>query len=320
MAAYSSFFSSGLLAPHHSRSVSLYCNTDCKNANNGDQDMDYAYPTSGGMSPATPSSPIAMPDDSDIEIELNGSDRGATPTPESRSRMLHTNAQKKMTASFSDLADGTRPMPVDAIGAGADNYFPCSVPTQNNQGSIRGPRLRRRRSSLAGAQSVMSAIKSPSRNVGQAFELQKHLLASPPRSRSGSIGLSYAVADIAAGVGPEQSTILNRMRSGSIGGSIYKRRGLRRINTVPAPVPPPTAPLPDLPPSLADTPICDAFGPVPKTAIPILNRAPLTHNVIHSTNLSDMWTTMPTMYRNNRDRSYSIVSNAHRINEDMKEN
>lgn len=316
MSSYSSFFSSGLLAPP----VTIYSRKDLPmHVSPDDEEMVGASPRVNGLSPAAPSSPMAIPDDSDTEFNI--SDRVVTPTREHRSRTLSYTSGRKIELS---------PIRVDMdIGASAGSH------TSHNQRTPRSPsqppsgrRLRRRRSSLAGSTSPMCAIKSASRSIGHALELQK-LLRSPIRSRKNSLSLAAAATDILAGNGTntEQNTLLTRLRSGSTSSYRFvslrlildafvlttlhqRRRTLRRVSMVP-PAPPPSAPLPELPPSFADTPLC-RFLPTPQTAVPIVNWAPLAQKTVLSPK-----DTSPTMFRR-RDRSYSVNTD-YRIDE-LKEN
>jgi hypothetical protein len=159
MAAYSAFFSSGLLAPHHPASPTNY----------------YDAP-----SPARPSSP-PIPDDSDIEVDT---EREETPTPD------------------------------------VPSFLP-PITTQSR------PRLRKRRSSITLGTSPMNAIRSPSRTAGAALQLQLHLPTSPSRSRSSSLSNATTTnqTDLYGGVGigmgnvaSEDTSLVGRMRSGSMGG------------------------------------------------------------------------------------------------------
>lgn len=328
VSSYSSFFSSGLLAPpvtiHSRKDLPTHISPD-------DEEMVDASPRMKGLSPAAPSSPMAIPDDSDIETEFNISDR-VTPTRDDRSRTLSYACGRKLELS---------PLRIDMEIAGVSLASPnvadmgAGSHTGQNQKTTRSPsqppcgRRRRRRSSLAGTTSPMCAIKSPSRSIGHALELQR-LLASPNRTRSNSLSLAAAATDMLAGMGTstEQNTFLTRLRSGSVSSyrlvplfcwssrlcadfALSRRRTLRRVSMVP-PAPPPSAPLPDLPPSIADTPLC-RFLPAPKTAIPIISWTPLAQKTAISPK-----GTSPTMCRRDRDRSYSINSN-YRIDE-LKEN
>ncbi|KAI0027142.1 hypothetical protein K488DRAFT_91248 [Vararia minispora EC-137] len=106
------------------------------------------------------------------------------------------------------------------------------------------PRLRRRRSSLTVAAAPLAAIKSPLRSAGTA--LQRTLI----RARSGSVSTAPAPADDVLGAGsplPSTSTpigaIKGRLRSGSVGAVLRPRQRAA------ARKPPPTAPLPALPPA-----------------------------------------------------------------------
>ncbi|KAI0744224.1 hypothetical protein C8Q80DRAFT_1272792 [Daedaleopsis nitida] len=115
------------------------------------------------------------------------------------------------------------------------------------------PRLRRRRSSLAGAGSPLTAMKTSAPVRQAAASAQRSL-----RSRSGS---DASILSTASGIAtfvdhsgsptarssPKPGGIVGRLRSGSLGTALRPRRGLRRsVPAIPAP-PPPSAPLPALP-------------------------------------------------------------------------
>ncbi|KAM6497479.1 hypothetical protein JOM56_007952 [Amanita muscaria] len=305
--AYSSFFASGLLAPP----VSIYTRKDHHGVNDDDFNMLDSSPAwkGRGLSPAAPSSPMPVPDHCDTEY-----DRATTPTPvSSRSRAfsdastISTDSEGMMMSWSNRLSSPDfSTANVMTVSAGADVVAPtatCDVGSTVNQSSLSpsqpqsARKLRRRRSSLAGASSPKSAIKSASRSAGHALELQKHLMGSPLRARSSSVSLIAAATDMmmTGGVGgsnifiPEQNNFIGRLRSGSI--SSLRRKPLRRASMQP-PAPPPTAPLPELPPSLLNMP---NFG-----FLESLNRTPLAK-------------------KKNRDRSYSI-NTYDRIDEEMKEN
>ncbi|KAJ3806130.1 hypothetical protein F5876DRAFT_81019 [Lentinula aff. lateritia] len=109
-------------------------------------------------------------------------------------------------------------------------------------------RLRRRRSSLTIGTSPINAIKSPSRAAGNALQLQRHLFTTPGRSRSGSTSSVMSIGEeVNSNIASENTSLYRRMRSGSVGSVLKSRRGVRR--GVPGPsFPPPSAPLPALPP------------------------------------------------------------------------
>ena len=327
VSSYSSFFSSGLLAPP----VTIYSRKEFPtHVSPDDEEMVDASPRMKGLSPAAPSSPMAIPDDSDIETGFNISDR-VTPTRDDRSRTLSYASGRKL-----ELSPLRIDMEITGVGFAspnvADNNASAGSHTGQNQRTTRSPsqppcgRRRRRRSSLASAASPMCAIKSPSRSIGHALELQR-LLASPNRTRSNSLSLAAAATDMLAGIGTntEQNTFLTRLRSGSVSSyrlvsllcwssrlcadySSSRRRTLRRVSVVP-PAPPPSAPLPELPPSIADTPLCGFLPAAPKTAIPIMSWTPLAQKTAMSPKDAS-----PAMYRRDRDSSYSINTN-YRIDE-----
>ncbi|OJA18893.1 hypothetical protein AZE42_10502 [Rhizopogon vesiculosus] len=107
----------------------------------------------------------------------------------------------------------------------------AAAPTANAE----HPLMRRRRSSINIAANPMALIKSPTRNAG--FALQRTGIMSPSRSRAGSIAEGAS----------EGNSLFSRLRSGSLnaGAPMRLRRAVKR--TVPL-APPPTAPLPALPP------------------------------------------------------------------------
>ncbi|KAG6330591.1 hypothetical protein ID866_8499 [Astraeus odoratus] len=129
------------------------------------------------------------------------------------------------------------------------------------------PRMRRRRSSINIAASPMAAIKSPSRNASSA--LQRSGIMSPTRSRAGSVNEAS-----------ENTSLFGRLRSGSLNmmPPVRVRRAVRRA--IPA-VPPPTIPLPAVPPS----PIkCASELSAPEIHVsmprqPLSTRVSLTDNV-----------------------------------------
>ncbi|KIK52117.1 hypothetical protein GYMLUDRAFT_251471 [Collybiopsis luxurians FD-317 M1] len=201
MTAYSSFFSSGLLAAHHA----VYNN--------------FSHSRSDDVSPSLFGLSDPLDDSSDIEM-----DRSSTPVPP-------TNAQPA----------------------------PWAQSAQTGQ-----PKLRRRKSSLTMATSPMNMIKSPSRSAGNAIQLQRHLFASPSRSRSGSASSVLSIGEELAphqtvsngsnDVASKSNSLFGRMRSGSVGSALKSRRIVRRV---PGPsCPPPSLPLPPLPslPSIPGTP------------------------------------------------------------------
>ena len=136
MSLYSSFFSSGLLAPHTPR---------CRARNAFDSDISEPWDDSE-CSPSCPSSPIPLPDDCAMELDAYSgvkvadpeTRRSVTPTPQSR--------QTTPVASPQAVRGGSR--------------------------DVR-PRLRRRRSSLTQATSPIRAMRSPTRAAENAFNLQR---------------------------------------------------------------------------------------------------------------------------------------------------
>lgn len=219
---------------------------------------------------------MPIPDDSDVEFGLDMDvDRDATPTQTHRGTLTSTSQSQ--------------------------NHV---LPRQQSQ-----PRLRKRRSSITLAASPMNAIRSPARTAGAALHLQRHLPPPPPggfggsRSRSGSLvqagelalGLGLGGNDV-RNVACESTSLVGRMRSGSVGGLLRPRRGVRKL-TAPA-VPPPTAPLPALPIPQAGQRM--AFAPVPQAQVQVQG-VPLG------------------IKAKTRARGLSVVQ-SERIDEEMKEN
>ena len=170
---YSAFFSSGLLAQHTPQRKKL--------------NSSFSWDAAMDQSPARPSSPIPMPDDSLMDIDMtNYSDRRSiTPTPQTKTPMQS-------------------PQPVKTI-----------QPVQ--------PKLRKRRSSLTLATSPMNTIRSPTRAANNAHHLQRQLFSAigpaSPRSRSGSLSREDASGSrfSNAGVASTETSFGARLRSGSFG-------------------------------------------------------------------------------------------------------
>lgn len=170
---YSAFFSSGLLAQHTPQKKKLNSSSF-----SWDAVMDH--------SPARPSSPIPIPDDSLMDIDMtNDNDRRSiTPTPQTKTPMQS-------------------PQPVKI------------QPVQ--------PKLRKRRSSLTLATSPMNNIRSPARAANNALHIQRQLFTAigpaSPRSRSGSVSREDASASrfSNAGVASTETSFVGRLRSGSFG-------------------------------------------------------------------------------------------------------
>ncbi|KAJ3493273.1 hypothetical protein NMY22_g20232 [Coprinellus aureogranulatus] len=153
MTAYSAFFSSGLLAPRSSMDIPPKTPSKDKSAST-------TLAPRRDSSPIRPASPLPsaysdVDSKSDSDVDMDGESdfaREATPTQHSVSAAL---AQQTQPAS--------KPIPTG---------------TQ--------PRLRKRRSSLTLGTSPITAIRGPTRNAGAALQLQRHLMGSGSRSRSGS--------------------------------------------------------------------------------------------------------------------------------------
>ncbi|EPT06183.1 hypothetical protein FOMPIDRAFT_1044644 [Fomitopsis schrenkii] len=129
----------------------------------------------------------------------------------------------------------------------ANDVLP-SRPRSDSQGSNR-PGLRRRRSSLTVAASPINPMK----NTGVPRAARNSYATA--RARSGSESRSQENS-------MEGTTVIGRMRSGSVGGQLIRHaRRMSRKPAPPLPAPPPTAPLP-APPSHSDG---DAVTPRPGT-------------------------------------------------------
>ncbi|EGN97040.1 hypothetical protein SERLA73DRAFT_185333 [Serpula lacrymans var. lacrymans S7.3] len=168
-------------------------------------------------SPAPPSSPVPLPSSPVDPIDRS---MNLTPTPSS----------------------SVFPSSYDSNATSMSNGI-FTINTNSAVGTER-PRLRKRRSSLTVGAGPMAHIKSPSRSATSAF--QRTGILSPSRSRSGSLneggdGMGYSI-----GVANEGSSLVGRLRSGSLsfGGALRSRRVLRKATPA---APPPTAPLPELP-------------------------------------------------------------------------
>ncbi|KAF8240266.1 hypothetical protein L208DRAFT_1384742 [Tricholoma matsutake] len=199
------------------------------------------------------------------------------------------------------------------------------------------PRLRKRRSSLTIRTSPMTAIRSPTRNAGAALQLQLHLTTSPSRSRSGSFNRANETGIYNGGgignIASESTSLVGRMRSGSVGSILRPRMAVRRLAFVPAPAPPPTAPLPAIP-SLVPAPSSKLNSPPPVSA-PFSSALPSCHSTTSTnTNIAagSVTSARPPLatWRSSsdaalsavkdRDRSFLVGMGYSRIDEDMKEN
>ncbi|KAM5540193.1 hypothetical protein V8D89_006012 [Ganoderma adspersum] len=182
----------------------------------------------------------------------------------------------------------TAPTRTHEKASGESQVLPSiSIPSADDS----RPRLRRRRSSLAGATSPLTAMKTSAPIRAATASIQRSL-----RARSGSDASVISTASIssftltenvAAKGTPKSTGILGRLRSGSVGTALRPRRGLRRVvPPVPA-LPPPTSPLPAVPPvpTLSDSPspspLSTVIGsPVLPTALrkPLMRRAQTSDN------------------------------------------
>ena len=200
--SYSSFFSSGLLAPHTPRLQ--YRDTLRSDFSSWDSDADEPF------SPSSPSpSPIALPRDVNDDDEESKMDVDVSELMASR---LRRNREDERRSATPQQEGQTTPMQQSpqAMKVAASSSLPMTTTTTTTT----QPRLRRRRSSLTQATSPMNAIRSPTRAAGNA--LYHHLQIVPAasaaaaRSRSGSLSLGDAL-----GAGTYSSSLVGRMRSGS---------------------------------------------------------------------------------------------------------
>ncbi|KAJ7113666.1 hypothetical protein C8R43DRAFT_1039638 [Mycena crocata] len=179
-------------------------------------------------------------------------------------------------ALFQQPEDDVKQPEDDASGDLA--YFPTynNVPHNSTSKSTSArPPLRKRRSSITTSASPVSSMKlakSPARAAGNAWHMANVVVNTPSRSRSGSLN-----------VASEDTSMLGRMRSGSLGSRLRTVKkpltGKRHAALLFAPtLPPPTAPLPALPlcaparpplSRLAVQPVADIFtspaSPVPSS-------------------------------------------------------
>ncbi|KAF9483074.1 hypothetical protein BDN70DRAFT_360516 [Pholiota conissans] len=346
--SYSSFFSSGLLAPHTPRRC------ERRGTFSSDTSEGYVESDSAPPSPSQPSSPgMLLPEEHATPMDIDMADfaisrkdkdmerRSATPTPHTLIRDGSTTPmQSPRLGKATPLRPHTQshlPMQTDA---------PQPQPQPQAQAQAQQPRLRRRRSSLTQGTSPMGAIRSPTRAAGAALQVQKAV----SRGRSGSLGGDvsvmtagagggYHTRSSTAGVATEATSLVGRMRSGScsnVGGppssgasvsptNVRPRRALRRILTTPVPgirAPPPTTPLPALPP-VPSAPHSASFHQLqhqPRSTK--INFGPETTGAPSSPPGAS---TKPTGYTSARARGLSVSSSTlsgeeNRIDEDMKEN
>ena len=180
MSTYSSFFSSGLLAPRTPPRA---------RANTMDSDLSDTWDDSD-YPPSQPSSPIPLPDDTLMDIDLSEVLK-TRPAPETRRSVTPTPQSHQTT-----------PVP-----------SPQGPKTLSREGR---PRLRKRRSSLTQGTSPMHTIRSPTRAAGNAFNFQIHLPAvARARSRSGSLHGESIASFAGVGMATEETSLIGRLRSGS---------------------------------------------------------------------------------------------------------
>ena len=212
--SYSSFFSSGLLAPHTPRLQ----RRDTASSDLSSWESD-AADDSFSLSSPSPSSPIALPDEeSMMDVDMSefvasmlrrnreSDRRSATPTLSMQQRQ----GEEGQTTPMQQSPQSIKGAVVSSIPMTTTTTTTCTTSTATT--TTAHPRLRRRRSSLTQATSPMNAIRSPTRAAGNA--LHHHLQIVPTatsRSRSGSL----SVAGDAMGAGTYSSSLVGRMRSGS---------------------------------------------------------------------------------------------------------
>ena len=211
--SYSSFFSSGLLAPHTPRLQ----RRDTVSSDLSSWESD-AADDSFSLSSPSPSSPIALPDEeSMMDVDMSefvasmlrrnreSDRRSATPTLSMQQRQ----GEEGQTTPMQQSPQSIKGAVVSSIPMTTTTTTTTATTTTTTTAH---PRLRRRRSSLTQATSPMNAIRSPTRAAGNA--LHHHLQIVPTatsRSRSGSL----SVAGDAMGAGTYSSSLVGRMRSGS---------------------------------------------------------------------------------------------------------
>ncbi|PPR05238.1 hypothetical protein CVT24_010343 [Panaeolus cyanescens] len=302
--AYSPFFSSGLLAPHTPRrrtiswdefSSQAFTKPSTLSTTTSSSPPDSLAP-SRNSSPCRPSSPrhdsMALDEDAAMDVDA----------VELRS------IQKTRAQEIDDRRSLTpTPQTHGPANSGAGSHLRIPAPkisadtASPNPNAQNTPRLRRRRSSLTQATSPMNAIKSPARAAGSALLLQMQLagVTTNPglitRARSGSLTGAVVAAT-------EGSSLMGRLRSGSCSNvnstailasasstsavsrveppkaAFRPRRGVRgRVVTlpIPAPSPPPNAPLPALPQ--------DAKAQVSSDLLPSLDSVPSAGTAIPTT-------------------------------------
>lgn len=140
---------------------------------------------------------------------------GLLAAPHMYSSRLYNNKHEASPSllGMGDMLDDTSDIEVDR----STTPTPATVPS-DSQSHHALPRLRRRRSSLTVGTSPINCIKSPTRAAGNALQLQRHLFASPSRSRSGSIDsvLGEELPQL-NNIASKSTSLLSRMRSGSVG-------------------------------------------------------------------------------------------------------
>ncbi|KAI0355715.1 hypothetical protein OH77DRAFT_307414 [Trametes cingulata] len=181
-----------------------------------------------------------------------------SPRPHTTRPTTPTTPRAAAAALAQDDTTPTAPATVqDVFSANDSQILPSiSVAAPTAEGDSR-PRLRRRRSSLAGAASPLATMKSSAPMRQAASSVQRQTLTLRARAGSDASILSTATASSVSSfgaAGPENTStqrpsgIMGRLRSGSLGTALLRpRRGLRRA-APPMPAPPPNAPLPEVPP------------------------------------------------------------------------
>ncbi|KAH7881938.1 hypothetical protein F5I97DRAFT_456868 [Phlebopus sp. FC_14] len=190
---------------------------------------------------------------------------------------------------FTTPAPPSSPIPMASSPADPVDRQMSVTPTPTNQGpnaknpqNLDRPRMRRRRSSMNIGASPMSFIKSPTRNAGTA--LQRTGIMSPTRSRAGSVAANEA---------SESNSLFGRLRSGSVGGVPPQTRTRRAVRRTVPHAPPPTMPLPALPPPSPSTKCADAL--TPPTLLVSVPRQPLSTRPLPAENVSMASLLSPTL-------------------------
>ena len=209
--SYSSFFSSGLLAPYTPRLQ----RRDTVSSDLSSWDSD-AADDSFSLSSPSPSSPIALPDEEsmmDVDMsEFIASTFRRNRESDRRSTTPTLSMQQGEEGQTTPMQQSPQSIKGAAVSSLPTTTTTTATTTTTTTATTTQPRLRRRRSSLTQATSPMNAIRSPTRAAGNALHHHLQIVpAATSRSRSGSLSL----AGDAMGAGTYSSSLVGRMRSGS---------------------------------------------------------------------------------------------------------